>query len=42
MCAHVLLNVLNELGKDKMQGLPSILFLFRYYLMSSIIQEHEC
>ena len=29
MSAHVLLNLLNELGKrDKMQGLPSILFLF--------------
>ena len=29
MRAHVLLNVLNELGKrDKMPGLPSILFLF--------------
>ena len=28
--AHVLLNLLNELGKrDKMQGLPSILSLFR-------------
>ena len=31
MSAHVLLNLLNELGKrDKMQGLPSILSLFRY------------
>ena len=30
MSAHVLLNLLNELGKrDKMRGLPSILFLFR-------------
>ena len=29
MSAHVLLNLLNELGKrDKMRGLPSILFLF--------------
>ena len=29
MSAHVLLNLLNELGKiDKMQGLPSILFFF--------------
>ena len=28
--AHVLLNLLNELGKrDKMRGLPSILSLFR-------------
>ena len=30
MSAHLLLNLLNELGKrDKMQGLPSILSLFR-------------
>ena len=30
MSAHVLLNLLNELWKrDKMRGLPSILFLFR-------------
>ena len=30
MSAHVLLNLLEELGKsDKMQGLPSILTLFR-------------
>ena len=30
MGAHVLLNLLNELGKrDKMRGLPSILSLFR-------------
>ena len=30
MCAHVLLNLLNELEKsDKMRGLSSILLLFR-------------
>ena len=30
MSAHVLLNLLNELGKrDKMRGLPSIIPLFR-------------
>ena len=30
MIAHVLLNLLNELGKrDKMQSLPSILSIFR-------------
>ena len=30
MSAHVLLNLLNELGKrDKMMGMPSILSLFR-------------
>ena len=29
MSAHVLLNILNELGKrDKMRGLASIVFLF--------------
>ena len=34
MSAHVLLNLLNELGKrDKMRGLPKI---------NQIIQEHEC
>ena len=43
MSAHVLLNLLNELGKrDKMRGLPSILSLFRKELKNSIIQEHEC
>ena len=30
MSAHILLNLLNELGKrDKMRGLPSILSIFR-------------
>ena len=30
MSAHIVLNLLNELGKrDKMRGLPSILSLFR-------------
>ena len=29
MSAHVLLNLLNEFGRDKMRGLPSILSLFR-------------
>ena len=43
MSAHVLLNLLNELGRrDKMRGLPSILSLFRKSLINSIIQEHEC
>ena len=43
MSAHVLLNLLNELGKrDEMQGLPSILSLFRNEFNNSIIQEHEC
>ena len=43
MSAHVLLNLLNELGKrDKMRGLPSNLSLFVMSLINSIIQEHEC
>ena len=43
MSAHVLLNLLNELGKrDEMRGLPSILFLFRNEFNNSIIQEHKC
>ena len=43
MSAHVLLNLLNELGKrDKMRGLPIILSLFRNEFNNSIIQEHEC
>ena len=30
MCAHVSLNLFNELGKrDKIRGIPSILSLFR-------------
>ena len=40
--AHVLLNLLNELGKrDKIQGLPSILSLLATSLMNLLIQEHE-
>ena len=30
MSAHVSLNLLNELRRDKMQGLPINLFIFRY------------
>ena len=42
MSAHVLLNLLNELGKsDKMRGLSSILSLLARSLINSIIQEHE-
>ena len=42
MSAHVLMNLLNELGKsDKMRGLPSKLSLFRNKLKKKIIQEHE-
>ena len=43
MSAHVLLNILNELGKrDKMRGLTSIYLFFATSLINSIIQEHEC
>ena len=44
MSAHVLLNLLKKLGKrDKMRGLPRILYLFfATSLINSIIQEHEC
>ena len=43
MSAHVLLILLNELGKRyKMRGLPSTLSLFRTELNNSIKQEHEC
>ena len=42
MSAHVLLNLLNELGqRDKMRGLPIILSLSRNKT-NSIIQEHKC
>ena len=43
MSAHVLLNLLNELGKrDKIRGFPSILSIFGNEFNYSIIQEHEC
>ena len=44
MSAHVLLNLLNKLGKrDKMRGFQSILsFFFATSFINSIIQEHEC
>ena len=42
MSAHVLLNLLNEIGKrDKIRGLLSFLSLFRN-LINLILQEHEC
>ena len=43
MSAHVLLNLLNQLRKrDKMRGLPSILFLFRNEFKEFNNTEHEC
>ena len=42
MSAHVLLNLLNQLGKkDKMRGSPSILSFLAMSLINSIIQEHN-
>ena len=43
MSAHVLLNLLNELGKrDKMRGLPSFLSLFRNKFNKFNNTQHEC
>ena len=43
MSVHVLLNILNELGKrDQMRGLPSILSLFRNEFNQFNNTEHEC
>ena len=43
MSAHVLLHLLNELGKrDKMRGLSSILSRIRNEFNKFIKQEHEC
>ena len=43
MSAHVLLNLLTELGKrEKMWGLQSILSIFCNNFNNLIIQEHEC
>ena len=42
MSAHVLLNLINELGKsDKMRGLQRFLLLFRNEFNNSIKQEHN-
>ena len=43
MSAHVLLNLLNELGgKIRCEALPSILSVSPNEFNNSIIQEHEC
>ena len=42
MSAQVLLNLLYELGEDKVRGLPSILSLFASSLLNSIKHEHSC
>ena len=43
MGAHVLLNVLNTLGKDiKCEACRAFVSLFATSLINKIIQEHEC
>ena len=43
MSAHVLLNLLNELGKShKMRGLLSLYCFFTTSLINSLIQEQDC
>ena len=43
MSAHVLLNLLNELGKrDKMNIAKHFISFFAMSLINSIIQEHKC
>ena len=43
MSAHVLLNLLNELGKrDKCKACRAFYLFFATSLINSIIQEHEC
>ena len=42
MSAHVLLNLLNKLGKKtRCETVPSILLVFPTSLINSIIQEHK-
>ena len=43
MSAHVLLNLLNEMGKKiRCEAVLSILSVSPISLVNSIIQEHEC
>ena len=43
MSAHVLLNLLNELGKEiKCEACRAFYLFFATNLINSIIQEHEC
>ena len=43
MSAHVLLNLLNELGENiRCEALPSILSVSPTGLIISITREHEC
>ena len=44
MSAHVLLSLLNELGKKKIkcEACQAFHLIFATSLINSIIQEHEC
>ena len=43
MSAHVLLNLLNELGKEiKCEACRAFYLFFATSLINSITQEHEC
>ena len=43
MSAHVLLNLLNELGKEiKCEACRAFYLFFATSLINSTIQEHEC
>ena len=43
MSAHVLLNLLNELGKEiKCEACRAFYLFFALILINSIKQEHEC
>ena len=43
MSAHVLLNLLNDMGKEiKWEACRAFYLFFTTSLINSIIQEHEC
>ena len=42
MSAHVLLNLLNKLGKEMKCEACRAFYLFHKSLINSIIQEYEC
>ena len=44
MSAHVLLNLLNELGKKRYNArlAKHFIFFFAMSLINSVVQEHDC
>ena len=43
MSAHILLNLLNDLGKEiKCEACPAFYLFFVTSFINSITQEHEC